>query len=431
MAFLGMRGSGDFTVDGQRPKNWRETILYLYPNGKMPLTAMMSMMSSESVNDPEFNWYTQTLTKQTGTITGVYTEATLTTAYTGSGAYEDTLYLKMAEADLADFRIGHQVLLRYATDTSVDKNAKVVGRVAAGASSYLIVELLEADNTSGNDISDATICMVIGNINAEGADMPSSISYDPVKMSNLTQIFRTPLSITRTARKTHLRTGDAYQKMKREALEMHGIEMEKAIIWGVKTERIGANGKPERTTGGIIQSIKTYAPENVVDFRTWSTANHSAEDWTENYAGEDFMDTQLEVLFRYGETEKLGICGSGAVLGINKLVKNRSDFTFTSQTTSYGIKVMTLETPFGTLHLKTHPLFSHEASNRNTVILLEPKNLRYRYIDDTQFYGEGEKQNTGHTRRDSTDEEYLTEMGIEFHHPTNCGIWTGVGLNPA
>ena len=22
--FLGMRGTGDFTVDGQRPKNWRE-----------------------------------------------------------------------------------------------------------------------------------------------------------------------------------------------------------------------------------------------------------------------------------------------------------------------------------------------------------------------------------------------------------------------
>uniref|UniRef100_A0A6M3JA30 Putative structural protein n=1 Tax=viral metagenome TaxID=1070528 RepID=A0A6M3JA30_9ZZZZ len=53
-AFLGMRGNGDWATD-QRPKNWRETILYLYPNGSAPLTAILSKMSSEKVDDPEFN----------------------------------------------------------------------------------------------------------------------------------------------------------------------------------------------------------------------------------------------------------------------------------------------------------------------------------------------------------------------------------------
>ena len=52
--FLGMRGSGDFTVEGQRPKNWREMILYLYPNGSAPLTAILSKMGSEKVDDPVF-----------------------------------------------------------------------------------------------------------------------------------------------------------------------------------------------------------------------------------------------------------------------------------------------------------------------------------------------------------------------------------------
>ena len=33
--FLGMRGTGDW-VDDQRPMNWRENILYLYPNGMTP-----------------------------------------------------------------------------------------------------------------------------------------------------------------------------------------------------------------------------------------------------------------------------------------------------------------------------------------------------------------------------------------------------------
>src|SRR5574343_975390 len=123
--FLGMRGSGDFTVDGQRPKNWREMILYLYPNGSAPLTAILSKMASEKVDDPEFNWYTKTLSQQAATITGVYTNSGLSTAYTGSGAAGDTLYVKMAEADAKEFRVGHQVLFRLSTDVNVDKNAKV------------------------------------------------------------------------------------------------------------------------------------------------------------------------------------------------------------------------------------------------------------------------------------------------------------------
>lgn len=52
-AFLGMRGTGSWATD-QRPKNYRETILFLYPNGTAPLTAIMSKLKSERVDDPEF-----------------------------------------------------------------------------------------------------------------------------------------------------------------------------------------------------------------------------------------------------------------------------------------------------------------------------------------------------------------------------------------
>jgi len=60
--------------------------------------------------------------------------------------------------------------------------------------------------------------------------MPDSVGYDPSEFENFTQIWRTPLSITRTARRTRLRTGDAYQKRKRETLELHAIEMEKSSL---------------------------------------------------------------------------------------------------------------------------------------------------------------------------------------------------------
>ena len=47
MAFAGLRGTGDWGTD-ERPKNFRERILWLDPNGMTPLTGLMSMMGKES-----------------------------------------------------------------------------------------------------------------------------------------------------------------------------------------------------------------------------------------------------------------------------------------------------------------------------------------------------------------------------------------------
>lgn len=429
MPFMGMRGTGDWQTD-ERPKNWRETILYLYPNGNAPLTAILSKMGSEKTDDPEFNWWTKMFTSQSCAATGIYTDAALDTAYVTGGKAGDIIYVKAAEADLTEFRAGHQVLLRDSDDLTVDVVGKVTEVTYAGASSYLTVKLLEADdNSASHDISDVNRVMIVGNINAEGADMPSAIAYDPVKWYNYTQIFRTPLSITRTARKTRLRTEDAYQRMKREALEIHSVEMEKAFLFGIATENVGSNGKPERTTMGLINAIKgggigSGGPAGMVaDFKT----DNSGSTWLAN--GEDWLDTKLEELFRYGDNEKLGLCGNGVILGINRLVKQGGDFTFTPTTTSYGIKINKWETAFGTLNLLSHPLFNLEPSMRNTMIALEPRNLKYRFIDDTKFYDDKDNKNTGHNHRDGTDEEYLTEAGLEYHHPISWAYMKGIGQN--
>jgi hypothetical protein len=89
-------------------------------------------------------------------------------------------------------------------------------------------------------------------------------------------------------------------------------------------------------------------------------------------------------------------------------------------------------TPFGTIRMKTHPLFSFDATTRNMGIVLEPKELSYRYIDDTTFYGESSaKQHAegyGQRRVDGINEEFLTECGLEFGLAQKCGLLNGVGL---
>ncbi len=427
--FLGMRGTGDWVGD-QRPKSWREQILYLYPNGMAPLTAILSMMGSEKVDDAEFNWWTQEQTAVGGAVNGVFTDPTLTTAYVSGAVAGTVLYISISTALANRVREGHQILLRDSDDYRVDVVGKVTGVTRGTTTSALAVKLLENDdNSPAHDLSNCDAFKIIGSINPEGGEMPEAIALNPVKVYNYTQIFRTSLSITRTARLTKLRTGDAYQKAKAEALEMHSWEMELAFLWGIKTENVGDNGKPERTTMGLINFIRQYASANCDDY-TLNTA-YTGKTWTTG--GEDWLKAMLERVFRHGAEEKLCLCGSGFLLGIDKLAQTSGQMMLQPGQKTYGMQIREWLTPFGSIQMKTHPLFSYDDTTRNMGVILEPKELKFKYITDTTFYGESSKkehpEGYGQKRIDGTYEEFLTEAGLEFGLPQKCAVLNGVGLN--
>jgi len=427
--FLGMRGTGDW-VANQRPLNWRQQILYLYPNGMAPLTAIMSMMGGKAVDDPNFNWWTQVQSTVQGAVAGVFTVADLSVAYVSGGVAGDTVFVQVTTALANRIRSGHQILLRDASDYSVDVVGKVTEVTRGAINSVLAVRLLEADdNSTTHDLSDCDNFKIIGNINPEGGEMPDAIALDPVQVYNYTQIFRSPLSMTRTALKTRLRTPNDYQKAKSEALEMHSWEMELAFLWGIRSQNIGDNGKPERTTMGVMNFIRQYAPANVDDYTL--NATYAGQSWATG--GETWLKNMLELIFRYGAEDKLCLCGSGFLLGIDALAMAGGQLQLTAGQKIYGMQIREWLTPFGTIKMKTHPLFSFDATTRNMGLIIEPKELGYRYIDDTTFFGESSSKEHssgyGQRRIDGLNEEYLTEAGLEFGLPQKCGILNGVGLD--
>lgn len=426
----GMIASDDFvTTDNPRytwrPESWREKILQLYPNGEAPLTAMMSKMKSEAVTDPIFHWWTSSLPAQAGAVTGVYTNTGLSVAYTGGGVSGGTIYAKCAAATVAHFRAGHVAMLKDASDSTMTLVCKVTAATANGASSYLTLTLMEADDNSAHshDGSDADRVIVIGSINSEGATIPAAISYEPDPFYNYTQIFRTPLDITRTAKKTRLRTEEQYKRAKREALELHSIEMEKAFWFGVLYNGTGSNGHPERGTRGIFSWIKSYASDNVDDYTLNSTYSGAA--WTAS--GEAWLNGKLEQIFRYGKTEKMAFVGSKVLLAIDQLAKTGAQLNIQTRAAAYGIKVHEWITPYGVLYMKTHPLFSYEDTLRKTMAIVDADKLAFRYIDDTFFKKDTSEREGGQSAYDATKEEFLTEAGLEFHHPTAHGILEGLG----
>jgi len=429
--FLGMRGTGDW-VANQRPESWRQQIMYLYPNGMAPLTAILSMMGSKRVTDPRFHWWTQEQTAVSGAVTAICTDAGMVNPYVTGANAGDTLFFRVTAALGNRVRAGHQILLRDGSDWRVDVVGKVTGVTIGGAEAVIAVKLLEDDdNSDDHDLSDCDNFKIIGNINPEGGEMPDAIALNPVEVYNYTQIFRTPLSITRTAKMTTLRTGDSYQKAKAECLEMHSWEMELALLWGIRTQNTGDNGKPERTTGGVIPGIRELAPLNCDDYSL--NPAYAGINWNAAGGGGTWLRAYLEQIFRYGSNDKLALVGSGALLGIEALAMAEGQMNISTGQKVYGMEITEWKTPFGSIKMKTHPLFSHDVTTRNMMVLLEPRELEFKYITDTTFYGEGtatqHPSGYGARRIDGLNEEYLTEGGLEFGLPQKCAVLNGVGLD--
>jgi uncharacterized protein DUF5309 len=375
LAVLGLRGSGSYTA-GERPQSWREMILLLFPNGKAPLTALMSKMRSEPVDDPIFHWFEKDVPTQRVLATATFTNVATS----------------ISVADSSIFRAGHVVqdeLTGEQMYVTVDPSTGTAITVQRGFGTTAAA----ASNGAADPL------YIVGNVNAEGAGSPNVVYYNPTQPLNYTQIFRTPLYLTRTAMKTRLRTGNAREEAKREALELHSMELEKAFIFGQPYQTTGANGQPMNATGGLISFLGQDASfTNIYDF----TASPVTINTWENL---------LESAFKFGSSEKLMLAGSTAINVINGMVKKASVMNVVPGGESYGMKLTEYVCPFGSLYIKVHPLFSIHPTYRGWALIVDLDKLVFRYIDDTDF-----RPNVQANDVDGEKDEFLTEAGMECQH---------------
>ncbi len=98
----------------------------------------------------------------------------------------------------------------------------------------------------------------------------------------------------------------------------------------------------------------------------------------------------------------------------------------------YGIKVTTWITPFGTVYIKNHPLFNEVTPHTKMGLFIEPKNIIYRYLSgngvnrNTKFLTDREAND-----EDSTEDEFLSECGLEVQHEATHGVLKNVNAYSA
>jgi hypothetical protein len=384
MALPGMKSTADFVAD-ERVRDWRSGILLLSPRNNSPLFALTSAMPSERTIDPEFKWWEESVNLFNYTLSANI-DAVVTTIPLSSGG------LKLKQGDMLRFSLTGEAIRVVAviSDTSITvQRAMGAGGSAAGTAAAVAI----ASNPR---------LLYIGSAYREGAPKAVGTDDNPVQKSNVTQIFRTPIELTRTATETSsYRTGDPWKNSRRRALNKHSIGIERAMWIGSRLETTEA-GQPLRFTDGILNfipnsNIKTLTPGGV---------------------NMDELESHMAGIFAFGSREKVVWGSIKSMILINTIVRKNSIYNWGPNEKEYGMDVKRLYGPAGTLTFMEHPLFGQAGDFLSEdLVVMDTAMLKYRYLHDTELLKDRQDKGV-----DGMSEEYLTECGLEVRHP-NTFYW--------
>jgi hypothetical protein len=154
-----------------------------------------------------------------------------------------------------------------------------------------------------------------------------------------------------------------------------------------------------RTTGGLRQFITT----NKTVFSTTPTVN-------------TFLDAIYPVFDYAGSgasDERIVFAGNGALNALNKLIgsNNNVNINYDGVVKQYGLGLQSFVTPQGIFYIKSHPLFNTHPRYTNSMLIINPAGLKYRYLRDTAA-----QDNIQANDADETKGQWLSECGLEVNH---------------
>ena len=399
--------------------------------------------------------YMATDYKSEGNIQNVYNNQAITDIEVGAAGTEPTFFLpgqivkipgKAAATDTGT--AGYQLLKVEVVTTGLSKTSGGGAKVCVGLEGTLVkydsgaLEFASFYNNTpsaggvgtatDNDeqVSDRSIAgeleanrsYVVGTAFAEGTGYPETWKDQPYSTNiGLTQIWKTSMAMTNTARATSLKyDSNEWARIWKEKLIEHKWDLETSLLFGSQYE--AADGI--QYTQGAIDYVSTYGNQFSLTIAT-KTADDFLDDMS-NYVDPRYNQSQATLFFCntavYNWLHKLG----GYFKNNLEISSNfRSDLALTGKKKVFGVDISTFSTPYGDMNVARN---IHLDGTNIKMMGINMKNCSWRPLvgnginrDTSVYVGVQTLENSGVDRRVDL---ILTEGGMEWQMPESHALWT-------
>jgi len=402
-AISGIFNSSQFTTDLEQ-KSFASMITRLMPNGNAPLFALTSRLAAKTAVQTEHGFFTKTMVFPSFDLTADITNVATTFTVADSSSLVPGQIHRLEET-------GENVIINTIVSATSIAVTRSVGSVAAAAVAI------------GAGISEA---YQVGNAFEESSDRPTALSVQPVRITNLTQIFRNTWALSGTAAATQVIAGETnIAENRTDCAAFHAGDIEKALFFGQKSEGT-RNGSPFRTMDGLhnIVSNLAYYPAS------YSVPNVSAAGATTNY---NQLIGYLDPLFDQSTDPKVAnervlFCGGKAINVLNEVGRLSGQYEIVHGQTDFGLQFSSFKIPRGTFRMVEHPLFNTNAHWSAMAMAVDLSTFATAYLGDRKTQNREFNQNGTPVDSgiDAVGGTLTTEMTCEIRNPPANGIITGL-----
>lgn len=388
-------------------KSFAAMITRLMPNGNAPLFALTSMLSSGTAVQVEHGFFTKTMIFPMFDLTANIDNSQTTFTVSSTQDLLPGQILRLEET-------GENVIINQVLSPTTISVTRSIGEVAAAA-----VDV-------GTGISEAYL---VGNAYEEASVRPQPMGINPIRVTNLTQIFRNTWAISGSASETQVIAGDTQvAENRQDCAALHATAIESALIFGQKSQST-RNGQPFRTMDGLVSIISniayyppSYATPNVYEALAGGT----------NY---EQLEAMLNPVFDQTTDPKVGndrviFVGGQARTVINNIGRLSGQYQLMDGQTSFGLQFQTFKTSRGTFRLIEHPLFNSNIHWRKNALVVDLATFKVAYLGNRKT--KNEEFNAGNVKVDNGVDAVggtlLTEMTTEVHNPPANALITNLTL---
>lgn len=403
----GIFNTSQFTQD-LAAKSFAGMITRLFPAGTAPLFGLTSMLSSQTALQSEHGFFTKTMLFPQLTVgSGGQTASDLVFTVTNTTNILGGMVMRVDSS-------GENVLINAVLSPTQVSVQRGLGGTAAAT------------------IAAAVNLYQVGTAFEEASLRPNALAINPVRITNLTQIFRNTWAISDSARATQVIAGDTnIAENRQDCAAFHAADIEKALFWGQKFSGT-RNGQPFRTMDGIFSIVSNiaYYPSS------YSSANVTVAGSTTNYTQ---FEAAFDPVFNQATdpkvaNERVMFVGGTAKKVINNIGRANGTYYMVDGQTSWGLQFSTIKIARGTFRIIEHPLFNSNASWSKVAVAVDLSSFNLAYLGDRKTQNKEFNMNGSDAADNGIDAvggTLTTELTTEIRNPPAFGIMTNLTAGTA